>query len=247
MSKNVFLALLSLTFVSVSVYVILRAQVQPNRTKIFIITPTYARPTQMPELVRLCNTFRLIRDIHWIIVEDAEYTSNEVAEFIARCQIPITQLHAKSPKTRRIRGSNQRNEAIRWVRKVTKSREMKGVVYFADDDNTYDPRIFEEMRTTVRGSTWPVGLVGGLTREGCVTDKKDPSTIIGFEASYKPNRAFPIDMAAFAVNLELFHRYSAAAFDYTYVGMQEGRILSQLGFKNAFELEPKASGCTEVR
>ncbi|VDM01327.1 unnamed protein product [Schistocephalus solidus] len=103
------------------------------------------------------------------------------------------------------------------------------------------------MRTTVRGSTWPVGLVGGRVREGCVTDKMNPTKITGFEASFKPHRPFPIDMAAFAVNLELFHRYPTAAFDYIHVGLQEGVILSQLGFNDAYDLEPKANGCTEVR
>nr|VZI43374.1 unnamed protein product [Spirometra erinaceieuropaei] len=174
-----------------------------------------------------------VRDIHWIIIEDSEHPTKEVTEFIERCQLPITQLYAKSPSTKRIRGSNQRNEGLRWIRNKTNLPELKGVVYFADDDNTYDPRIFEEMRTTVRGSTWPVGLVGGRAREG-------------FEASFKPSRPFPIDMAAFAVNLELFHRYPSAVFDYIHVGTQEGRILSQLGFHNAYDLEPKASGCSEI-
>ena len=40
-----------------------------------------------------------------------------------------------------------------------------GVVYFADDDNTYSTELFEEMRTTRKVSVWPVGLVGGLMVE----------------------------------------------------------------------------------
>lgn len=39
------------------------------------------------------------------------------------------------------RGVANRNAALDWVRSSCKS----GVVYFADDDNTYDIRLFEEV------------------------------------------------------------------------------------------------------
>ncbi|BHF73008.1 hypothetical protein SprV_0401608100 [Sparganum proliferum] len=187
-----------------------------------------------------------VPNVHWIIIEDSENLTRAVTEFRYKCPVPSTQLCSKSPQTRRIKGSNQRNEGLKWIRSHTSWPEQNGVVYFADDDNTYDPRIFEEMRTTIRGSTWPVGLVGGRVREGCLTDAKDPTRITGFDATFRPRRKFPIDMAAFAVNLELIHRYPNAAFDYVHANEQEGWILSQLGFKNAYELEPKASGCTEI-
>ncbi len=35
-----------------------------------------------------------------------------------------------------------------------------GVVYFADDDNTYDIRLFKEIATTQRISMFPVGFIG---------------------------------------------------------------------------------------
>lgn len=42
---------------------------------------------------------------------------------------------------------------------------QKGVVYFGDDDNTYDWNLFDEMRTIQRIGVWPVGIVGGLLAE----------------------------------------------------------------------------------
>ncbi|VDN12223.1 unnamed protein product [Dibothriocephalus latus] len=184
-----------------------------------------------------------------------------VTDVRRRCPVPSTQLCATSQKSRFIKGSNQRNEGLNWIRNYTHWPGQKGVVYFADDDNTYDPRVFEEvsvqstctipnafkMRKTKRGSTWPVGLVGGRVREGCVTDERDPTKIISFDATFRPKRKFPLDMAGFAVNLELIHRYRQAAFDYVHKNEQEGWLLSQLGFNNAYELEPKANGCSEVR
>lgn len=50
--------------------------------------------------------------------------------------------------------------------------KTSGVVYFADDDNTYDIRIFDEMRTISRVGVWPVGLVGGLMVERPIVDAK---------------------------------------------------------------------------
>ena len=39
------------------------------------------------------------------------------------------------------KGVSNRNGGLAWV----KARARDGVVYFADDDNTYDIRLFEEV------------------------------------------------------------------------------------------------------
>ena len=59
------------------------------------------------------------------------------------------------------RGFEQRNLGLSWIRAqcgvgtqslltehVLKSEECNGVVYFADDDNKYDLRLFEQVRHT---------------------------------------------------------------------------------------------------
>lgn len=103
-----------------------------------------------------------------------------------------------------------------------------------------------QMRTLRLGATWPVGVVGGSSWEGCVCAPDDPNRIIGFWTRYKPERSFPIDMAAFAINLNLLFIHPNASFDYQHEGIQEGTILSQVGFKSAHELEPRANGCSKV-
>ncbi|VDK39549.1 unnamed protein product [Taenia asiatica] len=171
-----------------------------------------------------------------------------VSEVLSECGVPYTHLFAMSPfrRRKRVRGSAQRNKGIEWIRNHPLPNTEKGIVFFADDDNTYDPRIFKEMLTTQLGSTWPVGLVGGSRWEGCITDPKDRSKIIDFWCIFRPWRQFPLDMAAFAVNARLFTLFPTARFDYHRALEQEGLILSQLGFHSAYELEPKADGCSKI-
>lgn len=42
------------------------------RCQVYLITPTYARYTQKVDLYRMCYTLRLVPNVIWIIVEDAE-------------------------------------------------------------------------------------------------------------------------------------------------------------------------------
>ena len=56
----------------------------------------------------------------------------------------------------RPRGVANRRAALSWIRKNV----QQGVLYFGDDDNTYDFRLFEEIRDTKNISMFPVGLIG---------------------------------------------------------------------------------------
>lgn len=130
----------------------------PNYTglpTIFVITPTYKRHTQKAELTRLCQTFLLVKNLHWIVIEDADEKTPLVARLLARCGVAFTLLNRKSslkvqPKRHRKdppknRGAEQRNIGLDWLRETYKLGEICGVVYFGDDDNTYDVRLFEEV------------------------------------------------------------------------------------------------------
>lgn len=55
------------------------------------------------------------------------------------------------------RGVANRRAALNWIRQNGKK---PGVLYFGDDDNTYDLRMFDEIRYTKRVSMFPVGLIG---------------------------------------------------------------------------------------
>ena len=129
---------------------------------IYMITPTYSRWTQKADLTRLCQTLMHIRKFHWIVVEDSVKKTELVTNFLQNCPVPSTHLifrtsrkfrpspskrrKRKKPKARKSRGVEQRNMALLWLRNTFKPGEEKGVVYFGDDDNTYDLRLFEEVK-----------------------------------------------------------------------------------------------------
>ena len=132
-------------------------------------------------------------------------------QLLLTAEMPKKYRKQKGPKPRGVAG---RNEAIRWI---VENVEGDGVMYFADDDNTYDLRLFEEVgnelniynpistsavtmqiRTTRNVSFFPVGLVGNLgVSSPIVRDGK----IIGFFDGWIGNRVFAVDMAGFAVNI----------------------------------------------
>lgn len=76
--------------------------------------------------------------------------------------IPYTHIASPMPDIYRgrpaiPRGVANRRAAINWIRKNGKK---PGVMYFGDDDNTFDLKLFDEIRYTTRVSMFPVGLIG---------------------------------------------------------------------------------------
>ncbi|XP_070519412.1 galactosylgalactosylxylosylprotein 3-beta-glucuronosyltransferase I isoform X2 [Cardiocondyla obscurior] len=224
-----------------------------TRPIIYAITPTFARPVQKAELTRLAQTFLHVPNFHWIVVEDAPQKTTLVTHFLETSGLFYTHLFAATPPNYKLgkndpnwkkpRGVEQRNAALRWLRENLKPTD-KGVVYFADDDNTYSLRLFSEIGKVQKVGVWPVGLVGGLMVEKPICDNVT-NKVIGFNAAWKPDRPFPVDMAGFAINVELILKHKDAWFSYdVQAGYQESEILRQLVTKN--QLEPLADYCTKV-
>lgn len=87
----------------------------------------------------------------WILVEDSNKTTQLVTELLNKC--PVTTVHLSAITTSYVsrlrgggghRGVEQRNAGLTWIRNNVAS-DTKGVVYFGDDDNAYDIRLFEEV------------------------------------------------------------------------------------------------------
>ncbi len=118
---------------------------------IFAITPTYVRHTQKVDLTSLCQTIMHVKNLLWIVVEDSESKTPLVFNLLKRCRVRSVQLNIwTSPENKNIaRGVEQRNLGLSWIRHFcTKVKYCSGSVYFMDDDNKYDLRLFEEVIKT---------------------------------------------------------------------------------------------------
>ncbi|KHJ93403.1 glycosyltransferase family 43 [Oesophagostomum dentatum] len=224
-----------------------------NSPVIYFVTPTSFRPAQKADLTRLSYALAHVPNLYWIVVEDALTASGSIGRILKRSRLPHTHLSVKTPANMKMkhsdpswylpRGVPQRNAALAWIR-TQLSRAKTGVVYFGDDDNTYDLRLFDEIRSVQVAGIWPVGIVGGLIVEKPLLAEN--GSVIGFNAVWKPERPFPIDMAAFAVNLTLVTANRDALFSYDVArGYQESHFLTSLGLTRS-DLEPKAMNCTRV-
>lgn len=225
---------------------------------IYAITPTYARHVQKAELTRLSHTFLLVPKIHWILVEDSNQSTSLVSKFVQRLDHDfgfnsVTHLQASTPEQYKLKpgqaswkfpkGIWQRNKALDWILDANNRPDPTGIVYFADDDNTYDLELFEEMRSTRFVSVWPVALAGGMLVERPLIRE---GKVVAFNSMWQSKRPFPIDMAGFAVSLRALTLNQNVRFSSrNKIGYVESHFLSQL-INSWDQLEPKAANCTKV-
>jgi len=211
---------------------------------IFVITPTYARPVQKAELIHMVNAFRQVPNLHWIIVEDSSVKTDLVRNVLREYPQNSTQLniatpehHKHQPKDKwwkKPRGVYQRNLALSWLRENCGGRN--GVIYFADDDNTYSVDLFAEIRGTQRVSVLPVGLVGGVMIE---KPRLKDGKVVGWEVGWGPERPFALDMAGMAINLQFFIQHPGVKFhENVKIGHSESEFLKQMVTLD--QLEPVA-------
>lgn len=154
---------------------------------IHVVTPTYSRPVQKAELTRMANTLLHVPNLHWLVVEDAPRRTPLTARLLRDTGLNYTHLHVETPRNYKLRGdardpriprgTMQRNLALRWLRETfPRNSSQPGVVYFADDDNTYSLELFEEVRggdgrgrenlAAARWDSQTTVLAGALSQQG---------------------------------------------------------------------------------
>ncbi|KAL5293485.1 GlcAT-P.2 family protein [Megaselia abdita] len=210
---------------------------------LYIITPTYKRPEQLAEITRLGYTLKHVPNLLWLVIEDSNSLSDLVKTRLKDIGVPYVHLSAPMPEKfkkskNKPRGVSNRNKGLKWVR----TNAVDGVLYFADDDNTYDIQIFEQMRYTKKVSMWPVGLV---TKLGISSPIVINNTITGFYDGWVGGRKYPVDMAGFAVSVQFLKQRPKAEMPYR-TGYEEDGFLKSLDPLKLTEIEPLASMCTKV-
>lgn len=113
----------------------------------------------------------------------------------------------------------------------------EGVVYFGDDDNSYDTRLFTDyIRHVKKLGMWAVGLAGGSPVE---SPEVVNGSVVGYNVKWGPKRKFAVDMAGFAINLKVvlnttavFGKSCRSGF-----GAPEPCLLEDMGFAQE-DIEP---------
>ena len=133
--------------------------------------------------------------------------------------------HANHPTTHR--GVNQRNLGLDWI--INYARNSSGLVYFADDDNTYDYKLFKEFSQSIpidkSVGVLPVGLVSKLKYEGPICKN---GLIEKYHCYYDPSRVFPIDMAGFAIRVSKIQERQTKFSEFFKPGHLETEYLSKI-------------------
>lgn len=197
---------------------------------LIVVTATYNRPGRMPMMAHLKSHLDERDDVRWIVVEDAAEKDPELGDFLPGY---ATHLHFGPTKDG---GNAQRNLALEHIR----SEDMTGVVYNADDDNKYDPRLFDEVVKTKRLSMFPVGNLGphGVERPIILNGK-----FARWEADWAERR-FPVDMAGFAFHSDMLKGLESPLWGNSGRG-GESEFISKL-VASEDEIEFLCNRCTDV-
>ncbi|EJD74465.1 hypothetical protein LOAG_18221 [Loa loa] len=212
----------------------------PQLSQIIVITPTYRRPTRLADMTRMANTLSHIKNLYWIVIEDENHTVKAVEKLLNRTALPYTYFPAKTPPGYPRRGWYQRTMALQFLRNnsdLINSKSAKSVVYFADDDNSYDIRLFNDyIRNVQKVGIWAVGFAGGALVESPAVVN---GTVVGWNVIWHKKRKFATDMAGFAVALNVILN-STAVFGKSCsrgLGAPETCFLEDLGLQT-LDLEP---------
>ena len=126
---------------------------QKPRT-IFVITPTYTRPTQLAELTLLAQSLAHVPFLHWVVVEFSK--TSLVRDFLSSTNIHYEHLDSDGAMTGFQSGVNAcnglRNKALDYL--TTKYSNSSGVILFANLDRTYNSALFEKIRNVEKIGIW---------------------------------------------------------------------------------------------
>ncbi len=196
-----------------------------------IITCTFNRPGRITYLNHLKSLLDNEKNIRWFVVDDNDQLDTDLSDFL-----PDYAIHLYCGPTRD-KGHAQRNMALEYI----KDNNFDGTIYNADDDNKFDPAIFNELRKNKHISILPVGNLptpkGGSER---------PILVNGKFKSWNSfwHRKFPVDMAGFCFNASLLKDLKKPLWKHKGVG-GESEFLSKIA-RNEQDLTFLCEDCSKT-
>jgi len=170
--------------------------------QLLFITPTHARPQRLDYIKRCIVAFQGLASFKWLVIEDGNQCDPEVQKILKASGINFIYLHHGPTRNY---GNRQRNHALQYIR----DKQLKGVVYLADDDNSYSPKLFDELRKVERAAILAVGLLGPRGIERPIVKKGE---ILWWDANWI-ERKYPVDTAAIAIDADLLQDIKGDIWD----------------------------------
>lgn len=123
----------------------------PFSKTVWIITPTYKRPYQLAEITRLAQALLLVSgSVEWLIFDEFEHSSSRSnLKRLKDLLTPYNNLSVRIEMTAQVtKGKDSRGKGVmarRTALDYLREKNLQGILYFADDDNTYDSEIFRQV------------------------------------------------------------------------------------------------------
>ncbi|VDI29369.1 Hypothetical predicted protein [Mytilus galloprovincialis] len=192
--------------------------IQDDIPLIYVVTATYQRLVQRAELTRLSNAFRLVKRLHWIVVEPDGQISLNIQKLLNSSGINFTYFAQETNP------SDQKNAGIGWIR------------------TNHNPAVQAVLRYTKKLSAWPVAFSGRRKYETPIVEN---GKVVRFSA-WNTHRKFPIDMAGFAINVKVLWKYHPrfTGMKDFHNGFEETHFLEQCCTVD--DIEPRADNCTKI-
>jgi hypothetical protein len=191
--------------------------------------PSNKAPPQANMLLAMRNMLCSSRghQFLWVLVMGHEdYTHVDPSRRIPKCSrrhtsvvhnVTVVSEAAGVHHRNKHRGVDQRNAGLAFIRDADRfaaalrdagfdnvdANTVDPVVYFGDDDNEYDPLLWDEMVEIKKLGAWPVGFPFAMAPYYVETVSVDPRTgkVRGYNSLYCDRRLYNMDMASFATRL----------------------------------------------
>ncbi|CAD5232095.1 unnamed protein product [Bursaphelenchus xylophilus] len=175
---------------------------------IIVITPTYKRPERLADITMLSQTLMHIPNVFWLVIEDGDYKVEKVENVLKRTGLRYAYVNTTNQGLP-CRGWAHRNYAFDWIRANRKHFKSNDVVFFGDDDNAYDLRLFRDYIPNVKVmGAWAVGTSGSTLVESPKVNKE--GKLAGWHVMFRPDRKYATDMAGFALNIDVLINSNAS-------------------------------------
>ncbi|CAO2207871.1 unnamed protein product [Urochloa humidicola] len=219
--------------------------------------PTRPRTLQAYHLHRLAHTLRLApQPLLWLVVDRGAAT-RETAALLRGCGLMYRHLASSSPRPaaaeRRGGLRQQRNAALDHI----EEHRIRGVVYFADEDNVYSLDLFQQLRSIRSFGTWPVAMLGvGKSKTLLEGPVCDGSRVVGWHTNARNSRSrrFHVNTSGFAFNSSMLwdaDKRAHQAWNYIRMldtvreGFQETTFIEQL-VEDETHMEGIPAGCSKI-